>query len=215
VPELVSSAMIQADYEMNLLDLDVTPALRYMQQFDNGAGEIGGANLKTVTSGYSDPDSLDSWLLGARVDVTRDVWKVRLGYTRVADKGDLIAPWRGFPTGGFTRAMGQYNWYANTRSYMIRGDVDLDAAGLVPGMHAFMRYTVQDFDDNKIGTQADSNVLTLDLLKEFTVYPGLYMKFRMAHVVGDDDTVAFVNGEPKTKLDPSYDEARFEINYLF
>jgi hypothetical protein len=98
---------------------------------------------------------------------------------------------------------------------MIRADLDLDTAGLIPGVHAFMRYAVQDFDDDKLGTQADSNVVTLDILKEFTAYPGLYMKFRMAHVVGDDDTVVSVNGVPKTKLDPSYDEARFEINYLF
>jgi hypothetical protein len=41
------------------------------------------------------------------------------------------------------------------------------------------------------------------------------MKLRMAHVVGDNDTIASIDGVPKTKLDPSYDEARFEINYLF
>jgi len=215
LPDLVSSAMIQADYEMNFLDIDITPAFRYMQQFDNGAGAIGGANLKTLTDGYSNADSLDSWLLGARVDIDNHVWKLRLGYTQIADKGDLVAPWRGFPTAGFSRAMAQYNWYANTKSYMVRADLDLDTAGLIPGVEAFMRYTIQDFDDNKPGTQADSSVATLDVLKEFTSYPGLYMKFRMAHVVGDDDTVAFVNGEPKTKLDPSYGEARFEINYLF
>ena len=215
LPELVSSAMIQADYEMNLLDIDIIPVFRYMQQFDNGAGAIGGANLKTLTSGYSDPDSLDSWLIAARVDIAQNAWKLRFGYTQIADKGDLIAPWRGFPTGGFSRAMAQYNWYANTKSYMIRADLDLDHIGMIPGVQAFMRYAVQDFDDNKIGVQADSNALTLDVLKEFTAYPGLYMKLRMAHVVGDDNTVAFLNGEAKTKLDPSYGEARFEINYLF
>ncbi len=215
VPELVSSAMIEADYEMNLLDFDVIPAVRYMQQFDKGAGAIGGANLKTLTTGYSDPDSLDSWLIGAKLDVAKDAWKVRLGYTQVADKGDIVAPWRGFPTGGFTRAMGQYNWYANTKSYMFRADVDLDAAGLVPGVQTFMRYVIQDFDDNKPGVQADSNVLTLDILKEFTAYPGLYMKLRLAHVKGNNDTETEVNGTPILKLDPSYDEARFEINYLF
>ena len=217
VPELISSAMIQADYEINFLDIDITPAVRYMRQFDNGAGAIGGANLKTLTSGYSDPDSLNSSLIAARIDVANHVWKLRLGYTEVADAGDLVAPWRGFPTGGFSRAMGQYNWYANTKSYMVRADFDFDTAGLIPGVEAFMRYTVQDFDDNKVGVQADSNVLTLDILKEFSAYPGLYIKLRMAHVVGDDDTVVFIDGlaTTKRKLDPSYNEARFEINYLF
>ena len=215
VPDLVSSAMVQADYEMNLLDLDIIPAFRYMQQFDNGAGAIGGANLKTLTDGYADPDSLDSWLLAARVDIDNHVWKMRFGYTQIADKGDLIAAWRGFPTAGFSRAMAQYNWYANTKTYMIRADYDFESAGLLPGVEAFMRYAIQDFDDSKIGVQADSNVLTLDVLKEFESYPGLYMKLRLAHVDGESNTIALSNGESKTKLDPSYSEARFEINYLF
>jgi hypothetical protein len=215
LPNIVSSAMIQADYKFDFGNFTFIPALRYMQQFDNGGGEIGGANLKTITEGYTNPDSLDSWLLAARVDLKRDAWRLRFGYTQIADKGDLIAPWRGFPTGGFSRAMGQYNWYANTKSYMLRADFDFDSAGLIPGTQVFMRYVVQDFDDNKIGVQADSNIVTLDVLKEFISYPGLYMKFRMAHVEGDNDIISFVNGVEKTKLDPSYNEARFEINYLF
>ena len=40
----------------------------------------------------------------------------------------------------------------------------------------------------------------------------MYVKTRFAHVVGDDDTIA---GNGLRKLDPSYDEIRFEINYLF
>ncbi len=210
VPDLVSSAMIQTDYIMKVGDLFVIPALRYMQQFDNGAGKIGGANLKTITEGYSNPDSLDSWLFGARVDLRQDAWKLRFGYTRVADEGDLIAPWRGFPTGGFTRAMSQYNWYANTKTYMIRTDYDFDKAGLVPKLKAFIRYAIQDFDDTKPGVRyADSNVFTLDMLKEIESVPNLYLKLRMGHVSGDAQT-----GTIK-KLDPSYDEVRFEINYLF
>ena len=212
VPKLISSAMIEADYRFDVGELKVKPALRYMQQFDDGAGEIGGANLKTNTFGYSDPESLKSALYGARVDLAQNAWKLRFGYTKVADEGDLIAPWRGFPTGGFTRAMGQYNWYANTKTYMIRADYDFAKAGLVPGLKAFMRYAVQDFDDTKPGVQADSNVLTLDLLKEFDSIPNLYAKVRMAYVEGESDTIA---GDGSLKEDPSYYEVRFELNYLF
>jgi len=212
VPDIVSSGMIQADYTMNMDGFTVIPALRYMQQFDNGGGEIMGdkaANLKTVTKGYTDPGSLDSWMAAARVDVKKDAWKLRFGYSQIADEADLIAPWRGFPTAGFSRAMAQYNWYANTRTYMIRGDFDFGKAGLVPKMKAFMRYAIQDFDDAKQGVQADDQVITLDILKEIGSIPNLYLKFRMAHVWGDPQT-----GDIK-KLDPSYDEARFEVNYLF
>jgi hypothetical protein len=212
VPDLVSSAMIQADYSFNMDGLTITPALRYMKQFDNGAGEIGGANLKKKTFGYDDPDSLESSLFGAKIDLAQNAWKLRLGYTKVADEGDLIAPWRGFPTGGFTRAMAQYNWYANTKTYMVRADYDFDKAGLVSGLKAFMRYAVQDFDDYKPGVQSDSNVLTLDLLKAFDSLPGFYMKTRLAYVDGDDDTVA---GDDSLKSDSSYKEFRVEFNYLF
>jgi hypothetical protein len=211
-PDLVSSAMIQADYSFDMGGVKVKPALRYMKQFDDGAGEIGGANLKTNTFGYSDPNSLESALFAARVDVAQDAWKLRLGYTKIADEGDLIAPWRGFPTGGFSRAMAQYNWYANTKTTMLRADYDFGKAGLVPGVKAFVRYAIQDFDDNKPGVQADSNVLTLDILKEFDSIPGLTMKTRMAYVDGDKETVA---GDGSLKSDPSYHEFRFEINYLF
>jgi len=208
VPDLISSAMIQANYRIKLTEWSVIPALRYMQQFDDGAGEIGGANLKTSTQGYSDPDSLDTALYGARVDVVKDAFKLRFGYTKVADEGDIIAPWRGFPTAGFTRAMAQYNWYANTESYMVQLDYEFED---ISEFKVISRFAVQDFDDDKVGVQADSNVFTIDFLKGLGE-SSLYLKTRYAHVAGDDDTIAS-NGI--TKLDPSYDEIRFEINYLF
>ena len=208
VPELISSAMIQANYRFFLEDWSVIPALRYMQQFDDGAGEIGGANLKTLTQGYTDPDNLDTALYAARVDIVQDTFKLRFGYTKVADKGDIVAPWRGFPTGGFTRAMAQYNWYANTKSYMMQLDYEFED---IPDFKVISRFAVQDFDDEKIGVQADTNVFTVDFLKGLG-HSSYYLKSRFAHVVGDDDTIAS-NGI--TKLDPSYNEFRLELNYLF
>ena len=208
VPELISSAMIQANYRVYLGNWSVIPALRVMQQFDNGAGAIGGANLKTLTQGYSNPDSLDSALYGARIDVVQDAFKLRFGYTYVADEGDIVAPWRGFPTAGFTRAMSQYNWYANTKTGMVQLDYAFES---IPNFKIISRFAIQDFDDNKVGVQADSKVFTLDMLKTF-FNKSLYMKTRYGHVVGENDTIAS-NGV--RKLDPSYDEIRFEINYLF
>ena len=209
VPELLSSAMIQADYRMHVGAWSVIPAFRYMQQFDDGAGAIGGANLKTLTQGYSDPESLDAALYGARVDVVQDTLKFRFGVTKIADKGDIVAPWRGFPTAGFTRAMSQYNWCANTKSYMLQVDYKFET---IPDYKIISRFAVQDFDDEKIDVQADSKVFTLDLLKRFADMSNMYVKTRFGHVVGDNDTIA---GNGLRKTDPSYDEIRFEINYLF
>jgi len=208
VPDLISSAMVQADYRFYLGGLSIIPGLRYMKQFDDGAGEIGGANLKTRTDGYDDPDSLDTSLFGARVDVVEDAFKLRFGYTKVADDGDIVAPWRGFPTAGFTRAMAQYNWYANTESYMVQLDYEFE---MIDEFKIISRFVVQDFDDDKSGVQADSNVFTVDLFKGLGEGP-LYVKTRYAHVVGDDDTIA-ANGT--LKRDSSYDELRIELNYLF
>ena len=208
VPELLSSAMIQADYRIDLGEWSMIPGVRYMQQFDDGAGAIGGANYLTLTSSYSNPDSLESALLAARIDVVNDAFKLRFAYSEVADKGDIIAPWRGFPTGGFTRAMGQYNWYANTKSYMMQLDYEFEN---LDDVKVISRFAIQDFDDDKIGVQADSNVFTFDVAKKF-MDNTLYVKTRYAHVMGDDNTISS-NG--LKKLDSSYDELRFEMNYLF
>jgi hypothetical protein len=212
LPDLFSSAMIQTDYVFEVGEWTLIPGLRYMQQFDNGAGEIGGASRKGLLASqyYKDPNSLDSWLFGARLDLVYENIKLRAAYTRVGDEADIIAPWRGFPTGGFTRAMGQYNWDANTKTYMFQLDYQPED---FYDIRMVARFAVQDFDDAKPSEQADSNVFTLDLMKGFDGTSQMYTKLRYAHVMGEDDTP--LAGTTGYKLDPSYDEVRFEINYLF
>ena len=181
-----------------------------MQQFDNGAGAIGGASKKLLIEGYKDPTSLDSWLFGARLDAKVDAWKFCLAYTQVADKADIIAPWRGFPTGGFTRLMGQYNWDANTKTYTVKTSYDLRSYD----MKVVGGYAYQNFDDRKAAVQADSNVATLEVMQGFGSKQHIYWKVRYAHVWGDDNT-PLPGSVDKYKLDPSYDEFRFEVDYLF
>ncbi len=213
VPSLVSLATTEICYKISVFkDIKLLPFIRYLKQFDNGAGEVGGANLKGKTDGYKDPLSLDSHLFAAKVDIKSNIWMIRIGYSKVADKGDIVAPWRGFPTGGFTRAMGQYNWYADTKTYMIRAIYDFSKVGLVDGLKASVRYAIEDFDDKKPGVQADAKVFNLDLFKKFKSFPGLYAKLRMGIVNGKSDT-RDMNGD--LKKDPSYKDYRFEINYLF
>ncbi|MEJ2497032.1 MAG: OprD family outer membrane porin, partial [Sulfurovaceae bacterium] len=140
-PELITLAMIEAKYNFKINDtLTLSPALRYIRQFDEGAGAFAGANLKCDTADYKSPDSLDGSMFAAKLDLSYGAFKTRLGYSEVADKADLVTPWRGFPTGGYTRAMAQYNWYANTKSSMIRFDYDFDKAGLIDGVSAFTRF---------------------------------------------------------------------------
>ena len=219
VPDVVALGSVEAHYKIPLGDYALIPGIRYIKQWDRGADDIGRlgkpvANLKGKGDGYKDPYSVDSHLFAARIDLKakNKIWWARIGYSKVADKADIIAPWRGFPTGGFTRAMAQYNWYANTKTWMVRGVVNFDRAGLVSGLKASLRYAIQDFDDKKPGVQADSKIVHLDLVEKVKSIPGLYVKFRMGLVNGDDN-IHDING--KLKKDPSYNEYRFEINYLF
>jgi hypothetical protein len=209
VPKLVSSATIDAYYAIHLPDRFVLiPGVRYMQQFDNGAGAIGGANLKANATDYKDPNSVNGKLYGARLDLRRAGFLGRVGYTYIADEGDLIAPWRGYPTGGFTRAMAQYNWYANTKSYMLRLGYNFRQMGI----NTFARYAIQDFDNAKPGTPADHNAIEWNITKTFASLPDLYLKAR-AEYVSYKSGIHDINGAVKSS--PSYGDYRLEVNYLF
>lgn len=217
VPDVVSSAIAEINYKIDLgSGYSLTPGFRYIEQFDNGGGDIGGASLggllgrdKTPATllGYKDRYTLDSSAWMARLVLNKDALKVLIGYSAVADEADLVAPWRGFPTGGYTRAMAQTNWIANTKSMMAEVNYDFDKANILKGFKTTARYVIQDFDEAKqaAGVQADSNVIHIDLVKQIT--PQLDARVRFANVNADKRT---------TGIDKdSYNEYRFEINYLF
>jgi len=215
VPDVISSLTGEVNYKIPLGNgYTLTPGVRYMKQMDDGGGAIGGATLKGTLAGvtgsslgYKDAGSLDSSLWMARLVLKKGPLKAKIGYSAVADEADIVAPWRGFPTGGYTRAMAQYNWYANTKTWNIEANYDFDKAGLIPGFSAMARYAMQDFDEDKqaAGVQADSNILHMDLRQNIT--PDLYAKVRVGLVSADSR----VSGVEKD----SYNEYRFELNYLF
>ncbi|CAA6827253.1 MAG: Unknown protein [uncultured Sulfurovum sp.] len=213
VPDLVSSIVLEGSYKYKLANgLKIKPAILYMQQFDDGAGAIGGANLKNNTTGYSNPNNLDNAIISSRLDFIYGNGSLRFGYTDVQDGGDIIAPWHAQPTAGYTRAMSRMNWFANTKTTMFRADYDLSKAGIVDGLRVMTRYAMQDFDDNKPGTTADLNVFTFDVVKRFKENPNLLMKLRTGFVT-EDHKVANLDGS--FKKDPSYNAVRLEMNYLF
>lgn len=215
VPDVVSSITGELNYKIGLPGgFSLTPGVRYMYQMDNGGGEIGGATLKGTLAGvtgealgYKDASSLDSSLAMARLVLKQGALKVQVAYSAVGDEADIVAPWRGFPTGGYTRAMAQYNWYANTKTTAAEVFYDFGKAKLVPGFSAMARYAMQNFDESKqaAGVQADSNILHIDLRQK--IMAGLDAKLRVG-LVSADDRVA---GGDKD----SYNEYRFELNYLF
>jgi len=221
VPDLLSYGVAEANYKLPLNDkYSLGFGAKHMQQFDDGAGAIGGASLggslATVPagipkSGYKDPKSLDGSVSMAKVALSDGIFKAQLGYSHVADKADIVAPWRVFPTGGYTRAMAQTNWYANTDATMLELTYDFGKAKIVNGLKVMGRYAIQDFDNAKqtAGVQADSKVIHVDVVKQLT--PCMDARFRMALVDADKRTL----GSNAGKDVDSYNEFRAEINYMF
>jgi hypothetical protein len=214
VPDMVSSLIGELNYKIPVGNFAITPGVRYMQQMDDGAGAIGGASLSGnlagltgAANGYTDASSLDSSLWMARLAVASGAFKGHLGYSKVADEGDIVAPWRNFPTGGYTRAMAQLNWKANAETMMAEVQYDFGKAKLLNGFSAMARYAIQDSDEAKqaSGGQADLTIIHVDLKQQ--VNPQLDAKFRLGVVTADART----SGLDKD----TYNEYRFELNYLF
>ncbi len=213
LPELVSSMVLEAAHKFKFENgVKIKPALRYMQQFDNGAGDIGGSNLRNDTTGYTNANTLATNLMAGRVDFIFDRSSLRLAYSKVGDQGDIIAPWHAQPTAGYTRPMSGMNWYANTGTFMLRADYDFPKRSLFEGLHVMSRYAINNFDDNKPGVTADTNVFTFDLIKRFEENPNLFLKLRSI-MVREDHKIANLDGS--YKKDPSYNALRLEMDYLF
>ena len=223
VPNVVSSIIGELNYEIPLFcGFSLTPGVRHMYQMDNGGGAIGGASLQGALAinqtpntnlGYKERFSLDGAASMGRLVLQKDNFVAELSYSSIADKADLVAPWRGFPTAGYTRAMGQYNWYANTKSTAFKLFYDFSASNTIPGFTALAGYVQQDFDEAKqlAGVQADSNVVHIDLRQE--IVEGFDAKIRIG-LVDAKKREDYALNAAGTHRD-AYNEYRFELNYLF
>lgn len=221
VPEVLSLITAESSYIVNLGDgYALSSAIRYIQQFDDGGGDVGGSSIhgalaidKNPTSnlGYKDRYSLDSNAWMGKLVLSKSAFRILFGYSQIADKADLVTPWRGFPTGEYTRAMGQINWLAATKTYATSIKYDFDKAHMLRGFTTIAGYTIQDFDETKqkADVQADSKVFSIDFIKQVT--PQLDIKVRFADVASRKR----IYGSQAGKDVDSYMEYRFEMNYLF
>jgi len=213
--DLFITAMVELNYRIDLgSGYILTPGLRYVQQFDEGAGEIGGASLSglaasdanggtaSVRGSYTDPSSVDSYMTAARLVLKKDAGSVSLGYTQIADEADFITPWRGFITSGYTRAMARYNWLANTKTVRLRGSYYFSGAGLADGLKTYASITHENYDDKKVFAK-DANVYYAGLIKDIQEVPNLSCRLRTEYV------------EQVAGLTNDHAELRMELNYLF
>ncbi len=208
LPRLLSTFVVEGSAHYALGEWRLLPAFRLLYQFDKGAGAIGGANLKKDVRGYSDPKRIDASMAALRLDLVHGDWKFRLAYSAVADKGDIVAPWRGFPTGGYTRVMGQYNWYAATKTWAAQAEYALGSLGIFDRSKCIVRYGIQNYDDTKPGVPVDSDILNIDL---FAKRGDFYTRLRWGRLFGTKHTTPYGT----TKADPRYNEIRWEFDYLF
>ena len=200
VPELLSEVMAEANYKIKMGDFSVTPGVRYIKQFDNGAGSIGGAALNKTKDGYKDPTSLDSQMVAARLVATYKIFKLNLGYSQVFDEADLVTPWRAFPTSGYTRSMTRYNWVANTKSYRAELSINGNKTGVYKDV--FMQLSVLHTDADEAKGQYDENYYYAGFVQNLPFMQDLQWRLRLGYT-----DIQKVNGD---NLD-----GRFEINYLF
>ena len=217
--DLFYTAMVEINYKFDLGNgYMLSPGIRYVQQFDDGAGEIGGASLtgaaakstasltvglnQSIRDAYTNPDSVDAKMYAARLVLNKDAASLSLGYTKIADEADFITPWRGFITAGYTRAMAQYNWFANTETWRLRGTYDFGKANQLKGLRTYASFTRQNFDAQKVASLANiSNVYYFGLIQDINSETSV--RLRSEYV-----------DERKASL-PDHGELRLELNYLF
>jgi len=217
-----NTAIAEANYQIKLNDAwTLTPGVRYLRQMDDGAGKIGGAALNgNVTAAsakrYTNPTSVDGSIIMARLVAASGPLELSAGYSKISDDADIIAPWRGFPTGGYTRSMAQVDWIANTKNWAVKAVYDFGKAGLVPGLLVAADYENMNFDDAKMlagsSTFSDRTIFHVDAWQTFKALPNTEFKLRFATIKADPVTTTAV---PVTTDYASYNEYRFEINYLF
>jgi len=204
VPELLSQIMAEVNYKLQLNGFSITTGMRYIQQFDNGAGKVGGASLyKIGLDGYKDANSLDGGMLGARIVTKFRDYKINLAYTGTFDKADLVTPWRGFPTAGYTRSMGMYNWRANVKSYRLELVKGANAKGIYTT--PFIQTSVLYIDGDQSKAETESLFYYAGLIQNLPAMPQLQYRLRLGwrDFIGDSSSVS------------DYLDSRFELNYLF
>lgn len=215
-PDLVDQFMFEANYAVEAGDVILTFGGRYLFQNDKGAGDL----IKPkVNSGDSD-NSIDSNLWALRAVADYRAAKFLLAMAQTDSDGDILAPWRGFPTQGYTRSMTQTDWNANTKSY--KAEFDYDYSALVPGLSTLLSFAYYDRDPSKTPYQSMTDRLygnnntrqwNLDVIYKLAgSWKGLELKARlMDQSNGMDGTKS--NGT--SIVDTSNQEMRLEANYRF
>ena len=234
---IIDQAMAEANYSLEAGDVILSFGGRYMQQMDRGAGDIikpgtgdslYGTSAVVKKKGDSD-NSVDTHLFALRTVASYQAARFMVAYSRTASGGDMIAPWRGFPTDGYTRSMTITDWNANTKAYKAQFDYDFN--NLVAGLSTFISYSYYNRDPSKVGYvsqtdryygNGDTHQWNCDVKYAVPTVKGLELKLRT--MIQHNDKVTSIAGNTTTSTttyaqgignDTSNKEMRIEANYRF
>ena len=208
VPELLSQVMLEGNYKFKVNEkLSISPGMRYINQMDSGAGSVGGASLSGNTLGYENKDSLNAQMIGARLVTQYENYKLNLGYTQILDEADLVTPWRGFPTSGYTRSMARYNWKANTQSARIQLERNANKSGVYKDLYIQTSILLNNGDESK--NVPNSLYYYAGFVQNIPSMVEMQWRLRLGYAQYLSNG-ATVNFEDFNNLD-----ARLELNYFF
>ncbi len=210
-PDLVDHLRIEANYAIEAGDVILGFGGLYMQQYDKGAGDI----IVPKANNYDSDNSVDSYLWALKATANYRAAKFLLATSHTDSGGDMIAPWRGFPTQGYTRSMTQTDWNANTTAYKAEFDYDCDA--IVAGMSTMLSYAYYDRDPSKKPYQSmtdraygngNTRQWNFDVLYKLSGnWKGTELKARLMDQNNEKSTLA--------TAETSNREMRLEANYRF
>ena len=210
-PDLVDQIRLEANYAVEAGDVILGFGGLFMQQYDKGAGDL----ILPALNNYDSDNSVDTFLYALRATADYRAAKFLLATSHTDDGGDMIAPWRGFPTQGYTRSMTQTDWTANTRSY--KAEIDYDWNAMLPGVSTMLSYAYYDRDPSKKPYQkltdreyqnGDTRQWNFDIVYKLSgSWKGAELKARLMDQ--QNDTTALYTADTSNR------EMRLEANYRF
>ncbi len=210
---LVDQAMIEANWATEVGDAIVGFGGRYIKQFDQGAGDI--ILPEGVKNNGDSDNSIDTDLWALRTTINLGNARLLLSTSHTSDGGDLVAPWRGFPTDGYTRSMTQTDWNAGTTAY--KALLDYDFGDFIDGLSTTLSYSKYDRDESKKPYQSmtdrgfqnvDTNQWNLDIIQKLSgKFKGIELKARFMDQ--NNETTSLYTKETSNR------EMRLEMNYKF
>jgi len=232
-PDIVRQYVLEANYGMKFGEFGLSFGGRYFLQSDEGAGDIikpqTGSTYST-TAGIKfkgdNNNKIDTYMYALRAVSSYKAAKLLLAYSHTDKGGDLLAPWRAFPTDGYTRSMTQTDWNANTKSY--KAQIDYDFSALLSGFSGLLGYSFYDRDSTRVPYQSmtnrgygtgDTRQINFDILYKVPYVKGLEWKIRT--MAQHNDKVGNVAGNTGgtaaqgINTNTSNRELRAEMNYYF